>query len=428
MNFDQTAECKLLGAILARAEVLDDIDISADDFYIGKNKNVYKAIKKLYDKCEEIDIVSVNEELGGNSLDYLVELQRNVETTHSAKNHARIVKNHATRRKLIQTAQTIMGIASDTSVPIERASEEFEKYITSADNSTQDGLTPIGEILPSVFENIVNAQKNGGKVKGVRTGFHKLDFLINGLESETLTIIGARPAMGKSTFAQNIIENISAQGKATALFSLEMSKEMIATRIVASQSGVTNRSLSNGMVSADEYGAVTELMDILAGRKLFIGDNATTTLDGIIGRCRKFKRQYKEDVGAIVIDYLQLINSGAKTSMTRNDEVGMISRRLKLLAMELKCPIVVLSQLSRKCEDRQDKRPSLSDLRESGSIEQDADNVLFIYRDEVYNEKTAKKHIAEIEVAKCRNGSCGTVELGFKGEYLKFMNLEDLMK
>ena len=426
------AEESLLGAmLLSREAIAAAVErVKADDFYRPANGHVFEAVVSLYGAGEPADPVTVAEELrragllegiGGSAV--LVGLQAGTPTTTNALHYARIVEELALLRRLISTAGEIAEIGYSLPDDVVKAVDNAESMIFAlAEKRSADTMAPMRDLLSASLDRLEMLYERGESITGVPTGYFDLDEQLNGLQPSALYIVGARPAMGKSSFALGMATNAALKhGRPVIFFSLEMSHLELTQRILCSEARVDSVRMRNGKLHADDWPKITSAVTRLADAPIFIDDNPQLTIMEIRGKARRLKARIG-DLGMIVIDYLQLM-SGRTSAENRQVEVAEISRGLKILARELEVPVVALSQLSRGLESRGDKRPMLSDLRESGSLEQDADVVMFIYRDEVYNPESPDKGMAEVIVAKHRNGPVGSTRLAFLNHYTKFENM-----
>lgn len=411
-------------AVIAAVETL-----SEDDFYREDNKLIYKAIMNLYNRAEPIDIITLKSELSSigkfeavGGLEYLAELPEKVPTTSNVDKYIKIVEEKSTLRTLIKTANDILTAGYDPTQEVESIMDSAEKKIFNImQKNNQTGYASIKDILVDSFTELEELYNRKQHVTGVPTGFIDLDNKTAGLHNSDLILVAARPAMGKSAFALNIATNAALQaGTGVAIFSLEMSKEQMANRILGSVSMVDGNSIRTGRIADDDWIKLATASGQLSQTGIYIDDTPGISVMEIRAKCRKLKME--KNIGMVIIDYLQLVQGSSKAG-SREQEIAEISRSLKILAKEINVPVIALSQLSRAPEQRPDHRPMLSDLRESGSIEQDADIVIFLYRDDYYNPDTDKKNIAEVIIAKHRAGSTGTVELAWLGSYTKFANL-----
>ena len=432
------AEEAILGAILVNPSCMNKIveHIRPESFYKPAHRYVYDAMLQLYNGEEQIDIVSVSDTLNINQKLELVggrafinDLSYKTITTANVEYYAKIVQEKAIKRSLINAGSEIVSSGYDVN-PIEESLEQAEKLIFDiASQKASKSLVSIKDIVNDVYAKIEERANNKDQLTGVDTGFYELNTFTNGLQKSDLIILAARPAMGKTAFALNIAQNVALRAKKpVAIFSLEMSKDQLAQRLMCSEAEVDTQRLKTGNMQAKDWDKLAKAMADLYDAKIYIDDTAGCTITDLRAKCRRLAMAEK-DLGLIVIDYLQLIEGTGRED--RMQAISSISRGLKILAKELNIPILTLSQLSRAVEGRTDKRPMLSDLRESGSIEQDADIVMFIYRDEYYKnanededdaQKAMNKGEAEIIIAKHRNGPVGTVKLLFQGNITKFKN------
>lgn len=422
------AEQSVLGSILLDKEAMISVSetLVPEDFYKEAHKVIYESMLKLYNSQSEIDLITLTDELrdqgylddiGG--IAYITSLSTVVPTTSNIKYYVNIVKEKSISRQLISAANDIINLGYDGSAKVEYVLENAEKKIfdISQERATND-FQPINQVISEALSMLEKLYEEKNDVTGLTTGFRDLNKKINGLQRSDLLLIAARPAMGKTAFALNLVQNAALKGDASvAVFSLEMSKEQLVQRMIASQSTVELKKIKTGTLADNDWPRITDGMAILSGAKIHIDDTPGIKISELRSKCRKLKIEKGLDL--VLIDYLQLMEGGGQNE-SRQQEIAKISRSLKILAKELDCPVVALSQLSRAPEQRADHRPMLSDLRESGSIEQDADIVMFLYRDEYYNPDTEKKNIGEVIVAKNRHGETGTVELVWFGGIQKF--------
>ena len=430
---DLEAEQAVIGSMLTDKDaVISAIEVLSDtDFYREDNKIIYGAILNLYNKGEPIDIITLKSELTSlgkleaiGGLEYLAELPEKVPTTANVDKYIKIVEEKSTLRTLIRTANELITLGYDPTQEVEDLMDNAEKKIFSVMQSrNQKGYSSMKDILVDTFIQLEELYNRKQHVTGVPTGFLDLDYKTAGLHGSDLILVAARPAMGKSAFALNIATNAAVRAKTpVAVFSLEMSKEQMANRILCSEALVDSNKVRTGKVEDDDWAKLAAASGILSEAQIFIDDTPGISIMEIRAKCRKMKLE--KDIGLVVIDYLQLVQGSNKRAGSREQEISEISRSLKILAKEINVPVIALSQLSRAPEQRPDHRPMLSDLRESGAIEQDADIVMFLYRDDYYNQDSEKKNVAEVILAKHRAGSTGTVELAWLGSYTKFANLE----
>ncbi len=429
------AEISLLGSILIEDEVIaSNADkITSNDFYDKRHGTIYSAMLKLFEQHKPVDLLTLSnalkdtgdlEGVGGSS--YLTQLTNAVPTAAHADHYADIVAEKAMRRKLIRASEDIVNLSfSNGASSVQEILEEAEKrlFAVSQRNTKQD-LISIEQILAEGFDRLDELHKNKGKFRGIRTGWRDLDNKTAGLQRSDLIILAARPAMGKTTFVGNLVQNVATIEKQPVLFfSLEMSKDQLVDRMLAAESGVDAWNIRTGNLSDEDFEKLGAAMGELSEAPIYIDDTPGITV--LEMRTKARREAQKHPLGLIVIDYLQLMSgSRGGNEFNRVQEVSEISRGLKLIARELNVPVVALSQLSRSVESRSPQIPQLSDLRESGSIEQDADIVAFLYREDYYNPETDRQHITDLILAKHRNGPTGRIELYFHPEKLKFISLD----
>ncbi len=426
------AEESLLGAmLLSRDAIAEAVEVVAvEQFYRPAHAHVYDAISTLYAAGDPVDPVTVGEELdragvletiGG--LDGLISLQLNTPATSNAAKYARIIQERHTLRRLIETAGEIAELGYSRPDDVTKTVDLAENMMFQvAQGRVADTMGEIRELLDLTLDRLEHLYEQGQGITGTPTGFIDLDELLSGLQPNSLTIVGARPAMGKTSFALNIAAHAAVrENRPVLVFSLEMGHLELSQRLLCAEANVDAKNMRDGSLREEDWTRISNGIGRLAEAPMWIDDNPNLTIMEIRAKARRLKSRVG-DLGMIVVDYLQLM-TGRSNAESRQVEVAEISRGLKILARELQCPVVGLSQLSRNLEARQDKRPMLSDLRESGSIEQDADVVLFLYRDEVYNPGTDSEGLAEVIVAKHRNGPTGTVHLGFLPRFTSFKNL-----
>ena len=413
-------------AVIAAIEVLKE-----EDFYREDNRAIFSAIFNLYNRAEPIDIITVKAELESmgkfeqvGGLEYLAELPEKVPTTANATKYIKIVEEKSTLRNLIKTANEIIELGYNPTEDVEDIMEGAEKRIFDImQDKNQKGYAPIKDVLVDSFTQLEELYNRKQHITGVPTGFTELDYKTAGFHGSDLILIAARPAMGKTAFALNIATNAAVKAHVpVAVFSLEMSKEQLVNRVLCSEAMVDSNKVRTGKIDDEEWSKLAAASGELSEANIYIDDTPGISIMEIRAKCRKMK--IEKNIGLVVIDYLQLVQGSGKRGGSREQEIAEISRSLKILAKEINVPVIALSQLSRAPEQRPDHRPMLSDLRESGSIEQDADIVMFLYRDDYYNEDSEKKNIAEVILAKHRAGSTGTVELLWLGNYTKFANID----
>ena len=430
---DIEAEQAVLGSMLTdRDAVISAIEVLKEqDFYRSDNRSIYEAIINLYNKAEPIDIITVKAELESlgkfeqvGGLAYLASLPDKVPTTANAMKYIKIVEEKSTLRSLIKTANEIIELGYDPTEDVEDIMENAEKKIFNImQNNDKQSYSPIKDILVDSFTQLEELYNRKQHITGVPSGFTELDYKTAGFHGSDLVLIAARPAMGKSAFALNIATNAAVRANVpVVIFSLEMSKEQMVNRILCSEAMVDSNKVRTGKLEEDDWTKLAGSIGPLSDAEIYIDDTPGISVTEIRAKCRKLK--IEKNIGMVVIDYLQLVQGSNRRNGSREQEISEISRSLKILAKELNVPVIALSQLSRAVEQRPEHRPMLSDLRESGAIEQDADIVMFLYRDDYYNPDSEKKNIAEVIIAKHRGGSLGTVDLLWLGSYTKFVNPE----
>ena len=413
-------------AIIVAAEI-----INGADFYSRQYGVVFEAMVELNDEGKPVDLVTLQNRLKEKdvppevaSLEFIRDLMTAALTSANIKHYANIVAEKSTLRKLIRLNEEIANNCYSGKENIDFILEDTEKRVFELIQKSNTGeFVPIREVVLDVLDRIEQASKNKGNVTGVATGFADLDYRTAGMQPSDLILIAARPSMGKTALLLNIAQHVVLkQQKCVAFFALEMSKEQMVNRLFSMESRVDSQHLRTGNLSDMEWEKLIESAGVIGKSKLIVDDTPGITIPELRSKCRKYKLEF--DLQMVIIDYLQLMSgSSGRASDSRQQEISDISRSLKALARELKIPVIAASQLSRAVEQRPDHRPMLSDLRESGAIEQDADVVMFIYRDEYYNKESEKKGIAEIIIAKQRNGPIGTIELVYLPEYTRFANL-----
>ena len=430
---DVEAEQAVLGSMLTDKDAVSSaIEVlDKNDFYREDNKAIFEAMVNLYNRPEPIDIITVKDELlsigkfdvvGG--LEYLADLPEKVPTTANVDKYIKIVEEKSILRSLIKTSNELITLGYDETQEVNSIMDEAEKRVFDLmQNRNQTGYFAMKDVLVDSFAQLERLYNEKEGITGVPSGFADLDLRTAGFHNSELIILAARPAMGKTAFALNIATNAAKSNVPVLVFSLEMSKEQLVNRVLCSEAMIDSNKLKTGKIEENDWVKIVDALGPLSETEMYIDDTAGISITEIRAKARKLKLE--KNIGLIVIDYLQLIQgSGSRRNGSREQEISEISRSLKILAKELNIPVIALSQLSRASEQRSDHRPMLSDLRESGSIEQDADIVMFLYRDDYYNEESESKNIAEIIIAKNRSGSTGTAELLWMSNYTKFANIE----
>lgn len=448
MPHNNEAEQSVLGAIIIDPNLINTTQevLLPESFYRGAHQHIFRAMMNLSENQGEIDVVTLMDQLtkdgalseaGGPQ--YLAELSNNVPTTRNIQYYTNIVANLSLKRKLIQTADSIANDGYDNELELDAILSDAERRILELSSNRQsDGFKDIRDVLGQVYETAEELDQNSGQTPGIPTGYRDLDQMTAGFNRNDLIILAARPSVGKTAFALNIAQKVAThEGSYTVgIFSLEMGADQLATRMICSSGNVDSNRLRTGTMTEEDWNRFTIAVGKLSRTKIFIDDTPGIRITDLRSKCRRLKQEHGLDM--IVIDYLQLLQgSGSRFSDNRQQEVSEISRTLKAIARELECPVIALSQLSRGVEQRQDKRPMMSDIRESGSIEQDADIVAFLYRDDYYNrgegedddgnmEPQSNDENGEIEIiiAKQRNGPTGTVKLHFMKQYNKFTDID----
>ena len=426
------AEKSVIGAMLMDEDAITVASemLMGDDFYVKQNEILFETMIELSNEGKPVDLVTLQDRLKEkdvlpevSSLEYVKDLLDSVPTAANIKYYAKIVADKANLRKLIKVNEDIENQCYVQKDSVESIMDDAEKKIFKVLQKRNAGdYVPINVVVSDALNKISASAQNKGAVTGIATGFTDLDYRTAGLQPSDLILIAARPSMGKTAFVLNIAQNIAfKQHKSCAIFSLEMSKEQLVNRLFSLQSGVDAQKLRTGNLNDSDWESLIEGATSIAESGLIIDDTPGISIGELRSKCRKYKLEH--DLSVVMIDYLQLMSGSGRNTDSRQQEISDISRSLKALARELQVPVIALSQLSRKVEERPDHRPMLSDLRESGAIEQDADVVMFIYRDDYYNKETDKKGISEIIVAKQRNGPIGTIELAWLPELTKFANL-----
>ena len=424
------AEESVLGAVLLSADAANIAleKLHGEDFYKPAHQQIFEAIQGLFDANEPIDAVTVSEVLrrdgslermGG--VEFLTRLLDTVPTTSNIEYYADIVEEHALRRRLMRVGGTIGSLATEMQEPIADVLDRSEQEVfLVSERRIGGGLAPIDPLLGPAIEKAEELQRVGAEVTGIPTGYRDLDRKLAGLHSTNLIIIAARPSMGKSALALNIAQNVALQGKPVAIFSLEMSREEVVSRMLCSAGRIDLQKLNTGRLNEADFTKLSNAASVLYKKPIYVDDSPGLTVTEIRAKSRRLRRS--PGLGLVVVDYLQLMHGSGGEN--RQQEIALISRSLKNLARELEVPVIALSQLNRALEQREDKRPRLGDLRESGALEQDADVVMFIYRDEYYSpDHNDTKGIAEIVIAKHRQGAVGKVQMTFLPEFTLFADM-----
>lgn len=427
------AEMSLLGAVLINEDVLADVTehVTPRDFYDKRHATIFEGMLHLFERHKPVDLLTLTDELkkkdeldtiGGSA--YLTELTNYVPTAAHAETYAEMVSQKAIRRRLIKASGEISELGFDEEYDVQELLGRAEAELFSvSDQSLKQDLTSIETILTESFDRMEELHRNKGAIRGVKTGYRDLDDMTAGLQRSDLIILAARPAMGKTTLVTNLAYNVATVNKQSVLFfSLEMSKEQLVDRMLADASGVDAWNIRTGNLSDEDFSKLSEAMGEMAEAPIFIDDKPGLSV--LEMRTKARRAAHDAPLGLIIVDYLQLMQGSSKTEGNRVQEVSEISRGLKLIAREMNVPVIALSQLSRSVESRTPQIPQLADLRESGSIEQDADIVMFIYREAYYNPETERENITDLIIAKHRNGPVGKVELYFHPERLRFMSLD----
>ena len=430
--FAEEAEAGIISAMFKDREVIQDIVqlVRDTDFYKPENAILFKAILEIDESGQSVDLVTMTNKLRKENLlekaggvFYLGQIAAAPSTVYNVKQYAKIVQEKSTMRQLIRISDGIRNRCFDDAEPVESILDDAERLVLDISKQRQrNDVTRVDEIVPTNLEKIEEAAKQEDEITGIPSGFIDLDHMTNGWQRSDLIILAARPAMGKTALCLNMAANAAIDYHyPVAIFSLEMSKEQLVMRMLAAAARIDQKRLRTGQLNPDEWGAFMQKIGPLTSAPIYIDDTPAITIRELRAKARRLQSR-EGDLGLILVDYLQLMG-GSGNSENRQQEVSEISRSLKALARELNVPIIALSQLSRTVEQTKDKRPQLSHLRESGSLEQDADIVLFIHREEYYNEDTDRRGIADVIIAKHRNGPTGTVELAFQNELTRFDNL-----
>ncbi len=433
LPYSMEAERSVIGSMLLDREAIVTASemIKRSDFYNQQYGIVFESIVELFNEGKSVDLITLQERLKekdlppeATTIDFTRELLMGVVSSTNIAQYARIVADKSLLRQVIKVNEDIAKRCYQGKESCDEILEYTEKSIFDLlKNKSTGDYTPIRQIVLNALDKIEQAAKNKSSVTGIPTGFTDLDYKTSGLQPSDLILVAARPSMGKTAFVLNIAQDVVLRSKKTcAIFSLEMSKEQLVNRMFAMDSYVNSQNLRTGNLTESDWEKLVDSAGRIGSSRLIIDDTPGISISELRSKCRRFKLEH--DLSLVMIDYLQLMSGNSRQGDNRQQEISDISRSLKALAREIDCPVIALSQLSRACEARQDHRPMLSDLRESGAIEQDADVVMFIYRDDYYNKDSSSKNISEIIIAKQRNGPTGTVELAWLPDYTKFGNLQ----
>lgn len=434
------SEVSVLGGLLMQNDAWEHVEglLNEDDFYRFEHKLIWKSIVSLLSKGRAADVITVFEHLSsyGNAeqtggIMYLNQLAQYVPSAANTRRYAEIIKNKSRHRKLIAALATAEGEArKSASDDVQALAERVEAQMAAIGEQTRhasSGLLASDAIAVDILNTLVERMDNPTDVTGVSTGFADLDRITAGLQPGDLIVLAARPSMGKTAFAINVAEHVAIrESLPVAIFSLEMGANQLAMRVISSLSRVNSKAISKGKMTPDEFSRVAEAVEVFSNSPISIDETPACTVSQMRSESRKQVRKYKKNLGLIVVDYLQLMGSSSgrdSGAENRASELGAMTGALKSLAKEMQCPVIVLSQLNRSVEQRTDKRPMMSDLRESGAIEQDADIIMFIYRDDYYNKESKEPNIAEIIIGKHRNGEVGTIKMFFEKQHTRFENL-----
>ena len=427
------AEQAVLGAIILDSDRLITASerVDPDDFYRVSHQRIFEAMLKINDRGELVDLVTLSSELQAQGildeiggLNYLAEVAESVPAIGNIGYYLNVVDQKAALRRLIRTATNIVSDGYERQDEVDSVLSDAERNILKvSQRKGQSSFHPIGSVLSDAYSTIEKLHQSSGEITGIATGFTDLDKMTAGFQRNDLIIVAARPSVGKTAFALNISQNVAVRtGENVAIFSLEMGAEQLVMRMLCAEGNIDAQRLRTGRLEAEDWGRLSLAMSSLSQAGIYIDDTPGLRVNEIRAKCRRLKQEH--GLGMIMIDYLQLIVGNGKPGENRQQEVSEISRTLKAIARELQVPVIALSQFSRGVESRQDKRPMMSDIRESGAIEQDADIVAFLYRDDYYDKESEDANTIEIIIAKQRNGPTGTVKLSFRKEYNKFVNME----
>ena len=431
MPHNLEAEQSVIGSMLMDSRAIDTATeiLTGEDFYAKQNGILFEAMKELNAERKPVDVVTLNAKLAEKqapeemqSPEFIRSILDAVPTSANVKYYAQIVYEKATLRRLIRISEDITKDCYDASDPLEDILENTEKNVFNLIQSRNTReYEPISEIVINALKKIQKASETKGHVTGLSTGFADLDFKTAGLQPSDFILIAARPSMGKTAFSLSILDHgVLKRGQSAAIFSLEMSKEQLVNRLFAMEAKIDAQNIRSGNLDDTDWESLAEASEVIGGSKLIIDDTPGISATELRSKCRKYKME--QDIQLVIVDYIQLMSSGGRSD-NRQQEISDISRSLKSLARELNVPVIALSQLNRAVESRTDHRPMLADIRESGAIEQDADVIMFLYRDDYYNPETEKKNVAEVIIAKQRNGPTGTIELTWQPKYTRFVNM-----
>ena len=431
MPHNLEAEQSVIGSMLMDSHAIETATeiLTGEDFYAKQNGILFEAMKELNAERKPVDVVTLHAKLAEKqapeemqSPEFIRSILDAVPTSANVKYYAQIVYEKATLRRLIRISEDITKDCYDASDPLEDILENTEKNVFNLIQSRNTReYEPISEIVINALKKIQKASETKGHVTGLSTGFADLDFKTAGLQPSDFILIAARPSMGKTAFSLSILDHVVLKrGQSAAIFSLEMSKEQLVNRLFAMEAKIDAQTIRSGNLDDTDWESLAEASEVIGGSKLIIDDTPGISATELRSKCRKYKME--QDIQLVIVDYIQLMSSGGRSD-NRQQEISDISRSLKSLARELNVPVIALSQLNRAVESRTDHRPMLADIRESGAIEQDADVIMFLYRDDYYNPETEKKNVAEVIIAKQRNGPTGTVELTWQPKYTRFVNM-----
>ena len=431
MPHNLEAEQSVIGSMLMDSHAIETATeiLTGEDFYAKQNGILFEAMKELNAERKPVDVVTLHAKLAEKqapeemqSPEFIRSILDAVPTSANVKYYAQIVYEKATLRRLIRISEDITKDCYDASDPLEDILENTEKNVFNLIQSRNTReYEPISEIVINALKKIQKASETKGHVTGLSTGFADLDFKTAGLQPSDFILIAARPSMGKTAFSLSILDHVVLKrGQSAAIFSLEMSKEQLVNRLFAMEAKIDAQNIRSGNLDDTDWESLAEASEVIGGSKLIIDDTPGISATELRSKCRKYKME--QDIQLVIVDYIQLMSSGGRSD-NRQQEISDISRSLKSLARELNVPVIALSQLNRAVESRTDHRPMLADIRESGAIEQDADVIMFLYRDDYYNPETEKKNVAEVIIAKQRNGPTGTIELTWQPKYTRFVNM-----